>query len=323
MKSIKEANIIKDSKIFVSSDLDVPIKDGKIEESFRLVQIIPTLRYIIDKGAHPVIAGHIGQPEGKIVPELSTQPLHKFFLENLNTDNFTLMENLRFDPGEELNTPEYAKSIAKNCVMFVNENFSTSHRKHASIVGVPKLIPGYAGIRFEQEINMLQSLTNTPKRPFIVIIGGAKIESKKPVIETFLNKADYVLLGGKLALEWPETIPSNLIVPIDYAEEKRDIGPETIKLFSTYISKAHTILWAGPMGQYEEYRFSLGSKLIAEVVASATSDNHAKSVIGGGDTITLLNKINKLSSMSFVSSGGGAMLNFLSNGTLPALEVLL
>jgi phosphoglycerate kinase len=321
MRSIKEAEIKHGTRVFVASDLDVSIEFGKILDTFRLDCMLPTLKYIIEKGGYPVIGGHIGRPKGKVVAELSTELLRPFFDKHLGVGKYELLENLRFDPREEEGNEEYAQDLSGLADIYVNEVFSTSHRKDASIVGVPKYIPAFAGLRLEQEIKNLSELSSNAQKPFIVIIGGAKLEDKKVVVSRFVEIADYVLVGGKIGLQWEAELPQNLIIPTDYVGDGKDIGPETIKEYSRIISTAKTILWAGPMGMYENPNFMNGSKSIASAVVTATK-NGAHSVVGGGDSVEVLTMLDLRDGVSFVSTGGGAMLDYLAYGTLAGIEAL-
>ncbi|NMB70012.1 phosphoglycerate kinase [candidate division WWE3 bacterium] len=321
MKSIKEANIFKGLRVLVRADLDVPIENGKILEPYRLEQSLPTLKYIIEKQGFPVIIGHIGKPDGKFVSELSTKQLASFYDEKLGADNYELLENLRFDPGEEKNDPDFVKKISQYGAIYVNDSFAVCHRKHASIVGLPSVLTAYAGIELANEVDALNKVLTNPQRPLVAIVGGAKIESKLPTITNLLQIADMVLAGGRIGLEWKEEIPSNLLVPEDYAENQKDIGPKTSQHYAAIVNEAKTIVWAGPMGAYENDEFMQGTKELTEAVAQAT-ENGAFSVIGGGDTIAAVNKTGLLNKISFVSTGGGAMLEFLAKGTLEGVKAL-
>lgn len=321
MKSIKDAPINPGTKVFVRCDLDVPIKDGEILEKYRLDSTIETLRFIIQKGGLPIIAGHIGKPEGVFDEKLSTKPLLQYFDRNLGEGKFQLLENLRFDPREEKNDIGFAHDLASRADIYVNECFSTSHREHTSFISLPSILPHYAGFRLQKEIETLTKLTSNPERPFISIVGGAKLESKLPVISKLLQISDSVLLGGKLAASWKETVPQTLHLAQDYIDEK-DIGPLTINKFQTILAEAKTILWAGPMGMYEEEKYFAGTKEIAQTIARLTKENGITSVVGGGDTIAASEKAGVLGDFSFVSTGGGAMLEFIVKGTLPGIEAL-
>ncbi len=319
IKSIVDADIKKDSRIFVRTDLDVPLKDGVVLDTFRLDRALPTLKYIIEKQAKPVIAGHLGKPKGQTVPELSTKHLQSYFDENLGINKYELVENLRFDPREEANSAEFAEELIQKYSLdiYVNESFATSHREHASIMQLPKLLPAYAGLNLLTEVEVLQKLLNNPERPFIAIIGGAKVESKSPTIANLLKKADKVLLAGRLGLEWTQEVPENLEIPRDYTDN-RDIGSNTLQAYLECLRGAKTIIWAGPIGMWEDPNYIKGTKTIAQQI----TEMHVYTVVGGGDTIAALNHLELTEGISFISTGGSAMLQFLANETLPGLEII-
>ena len=321
MKSVLEANITAGQRVLVRCDLDVPVAHREIKEEYRLKASLETLKYIISRGALPVIMGHVGSPGGRADERLSTKPLSFFFDNELGTGKYELLENLRFNRGEEENNLQYAKQLSTNGTIYVNESFATSHRKHASIVGVPEWLPSYAGVRFLKEIENLNVLLGDVKRLFVIVIGGAKLESKLPVVKKFLKRADFILLGGKLGMEWKEEIPFNLVIPKDYAPENKDIGSQTIAEYTEIINRAGTILWAGPLGAYEQPEYSLGTAQIASAIAKKTKEG-TFTVIGGGDTITAVSSYSLLDKFSFVSTGGGAMLQYLAEKTLPGIEAL-
>lgn len=183
MKSIKEASISSDMKVLVRCDLDVPLEEGEVKDTFRLDHILPTLEFIIDSGGIPVIMGHLGRPKGEFIEELSSNHLKSYFDDRLGEGNYELLENLRFESRERSNDVSFAKELAEKGEIFVNESFANSHRKHASMVGVPSLLPSYAGLRLMEEISVLNKVLKEPKKPFVAIIGGAKIETKKPVVD--------------------------------------------------------------------------------------------------------------------------------------------
>lgn len=319
MKSIVEAPISTQTRVFVRCDLDVARKNGQINETYRLEAALPTLKLIIDKGGTPIIAGHMGRPAGKFVEELSTSNLKSFFDENLGAGKYELLENLRFDSREEENSPEFAKElIAKHDLqIYVNESFANCHREHTSMIQLPKLLPSYAGLRLLEEVRVLGGLLKNPARPLVMIAGGAKLATKKPVIKKLLTIADEVLVGGRIGMEWNEEKPANLHIPSDYVDGF-DIGPQTINEFIKIASTAKTIIWAGPLGKYEEEKYVLGTKLLAEAVTVIK----AYKVVGGGDIIAALRDLGLLDGFDYVSVGGGAMLDFLEKDTLPALEAL-
>ncbi len=302
----------------VRSDLDVPIRDGVVLEPFRLDTSLKTLKYIIDKGGLPVICGHMGRPKGQVDSALSTIQLKTYFGNKLSGP-YELLENLRFDPREEANDPAFAKELAQKGDLYVNECFSTSQREHASFVGVPKLLPSYAGFQLIKEVELLNKVLENPARPFVAIIGGAKIESKKPVIEKFAKIADAVLVGGRLALEEPIKL-DKVFCPVDYIDNK-DIGPRTLEGWKAIIATAKTIVWAGPVGLFEDDRYSMGTRAVAELVGRMAVQG-CFTLAGGGDTVTALNKFALFDMFSFVSTGGSAMLDYLVEGTLPGIKVL-
>jgi phosphoglycerate kinase len=318
MNSVERAPITRGTRVLVRCDLDVPVENGKVLETFRLDKCLKTLKYIVEKGGMPVIIGHLGRPDGKKTPELSTKQLTPYFNERLGKDKYELLENLRFDPREKTNSEEFAKELSQKGEMYMNESFANSHREHTSIVGIPKHLPSYAGFTLQKEIETLQKIRENPQKPFVAIIGGTKTEDKKPAIKIFLQKANYVLAGSKIGLEWNEEKPQNLILPLDYVEDK-DIGPKTIEKFKQLIKPARTILWAGPLGVYENPPYDIGTKEVAQAI---TENKDAYTVVGGGDITAALHKLELLEKIKFVSTGGGAMLKFLEKGTLPGVEAL-
>lgn len=318
MQSIKDAPIKEGTRVLVRADIDVPIVNGQIQDSFRLDKCLPTLKYLESKKAHIIIAGKIGRPEGKFNPELSTRNIIPYFRENLSGTSFEILENLRFDPREEESSEEFARELAKNAQIYVNECFATSHREDTSIYLVPKLLPSYAGLRLEQEVETLKKVIKDPKRPLVSIIGGAKLGTKRPVVSKFLQISDFVLIGGKIGLDWDTEIPENLILPVDYTGVNQDIGPQTVSEFIKIIKIAKTVIWNGPMGLFEVSPFEHATNELARVIA----DHDSFSIIGGGDTIHAINALGILDKFDFVSTGGGAMLEFITNENLPGLEVL-
>lgn len=318
MKNIQDAPIEEGTRVLVRMDLDVPIVNGEIKETFRLDVASETLKHLISKKADITLMGHMGRPDGKPDQTLSTIQLKPYFDNFFDGYPYKLLENLRFDAREEDNNSEFARELAAMADIYINESFANCHREHASMVGVPSIIPGFAGVNLTKEVTTLGGLLEQPERPFIALIGGAKIETKKPIIDKMLSIADAVLVGGKIGLDWKENTPKNLFLPLDYARDEKDIGEKTIKLFSDMIKTAQTIIWAGPMGMFEDPEFIAGTK---DIVSSIQSSK-AFSVVGGGDTVAAIELFGDKEKMGFVSSGGGAMLEFLVKGSLPALEVL-
>lgn len=296
----------KGKKVLVRGDLDVPLKNGVVIDDTRLRECLPTIKYLLDQQAKVILMGHLGRPDGKAVEELKMAPVRKRLTELLGTDNFTLLENLRFHPGEESNNPGFAKELASLGDFYVNEAFASSHRAHASIVGIPKLLPHCAGLHFQKEIENLSKAIDNPKKPLVFIIGGAKPETRLPLVEEFKKKADFVLVGGKLAEK------------SDLTEDGLDINQGTVEKFKKIIMTAGTIVWNGPLGKVEDERWEVGTREIARAIAGCGGFK----IVGGGDTIAALTKFGLIDKMDYVSTGGGAMLEFLAEGTLPGIEVL-
>lgn len=318
MKSIEKVDMRSGTKVLVRCDLDVPLIDGRIQDTFRLDHLLPTLNFLKQKQAKIIIMGHIDRPEGTYVDELSTTHLNNYFIEKLGLGGFELLENLRFDPREEENSEGFAEELSKKADIYINESFGNCHREHTSIVGVPKILESYAGFRLLEELDNLGKVLGNPERPFIAIVGGAKVETKKPLVDKFIQIADQVLVGGKIGLNWGEVVSKKLYLPVDYLGDNKDIGKKTVSEYKSCIGLAKTVVWSGPLGMFEDGNFSRGT----EEIAKAISNSDGFTLIGGGDTIAAVKRNGLLDSFSFVSTGGSAMLEFLVKGNLPGLEVL-
>ena len=339
-KTLKEAQV-SGKRVILRADLDVPLKDGQIGEDYRLRALVPTLKYLLNQKARVLIIGHAGRPTsakasaGKpgmhVVPELSLKPVADYLGDLLGReveffDNYSLLsvnyslamlENLRFWPGEEANDPDFAKKLASIGDLYVNDAFAASHRAHASIAGVPELLPAYAGLRLEEEVKELGGVLETRCRLLVFVLGGAKTETKAPLVPAFAAVADAVLLGGRLMF-MPELnkIPK-VVFPVDDLDTF-DIGEKSIHLFTDSIKNAQTVVWNGPMGRWEEERYVAGTRAIA----AALAESPAKTIVGGGDTIAALSAFGLLEKMKYISMGGGAMLEFLAGEKLPGLVAL-
>lgn len=313
MKSLSQISL-QGKKVLVRCDLDVLDENSDIKEFFRLKSCLKTLNYILENGGFAYICGHVGKTQ---LPNenFSTKKFSNFFEENLINNNYEILENLRFDIGEEKNDESFCRELAQGKDLYVNESFATSHRDHASITGITKFLPSYLGFHFEEEIENLNYILENSHHPLVTIIGGAKIESKKPTIEKFLSMTDYILVGGKLAFD--ESLINNpKIVVASDSVDGFDIGEETIKKFGEIIFQAKTVFWSGPLGKVEEEKYQNGSKQIADLI----SKSGAYSVVGGGDTVSFLEKNDLLHKFSFVSVGGSALLEYLSTGSLVGIE---
>ncbi len=271
----------------------------------------------------------------------SFAPLSGQIKEILGTSNFVLLENVRQNPGEEANDLEFAKKLAEPFDIYVNDAFAVCHRNHASVSAITKFLPSYGGLLLMKEIKNLTEAIKAPREGKTLILGGAKISTKLPVINNFLNLADRILIGGAVANVFlrekgidvgeslinggsAKTLPEldeKILIPRDYIRENGailDIGSKTAAEFSGIIGKSKMIVWNGPMGQVEIERFSRGTAAVAE----AAANSKAFSIVGGGDTVAFLEKIGLLGKMSYVSTGGGAMLQFLAGYELPGLKAL-
>lgn len=329
MKSVAEANV-GEKLVLVRTDFDVPVKNGKITDDLRIKSSVKTIKLLLEKRAKLRIISHLGRPEGTD-PSLSlkiVEPLLKYLLDRevLFSEKLTpnqqaeiiLYENLRFFPEEERDDQEFAEKLAGLGEIYVNECFSVSHRAHASVDKLTYLLPAFAGLVLVEETTNLKKILQNPERPLVAIIGGAKIETKLPAITNLARIADKVLVGGRLMFEIDKNnLPKNVQVAIDNVDEK-DIGEKSLAGFQAEIGKAKMLVWNGPMGKFEEEQYSLGTKELARTVA----DSPAFSVVGGGDTLSALDQLGLLGKISFVSMGGGAMLDFLSGKKLPGLESL-
>ncbi|MEX1061583.1 MAG: phosphoglycerate kinase [Patescibacteria group bacterium] len=331
-RTLAEIKNLAGKRVLLRGDLDIPLAGGNVGEDYRLKALIPTIKHLREKGARVLIIGHLGRPKGKKDPNLSLKPIADWFSKELNKEvkffadfpalntqyEFALLENLRFWPGEEGNSPVFSKKLASLGDIYVNDAFGNSHRNHASMAGITKFLPSYAGIRLEEEVEELGNVLKDPARPLVLVLGGAKTETKMPLVPSFAKVADQVLLGGLLMFDHQLEGTSKVVFPVD-AADAYDIGPKTIKLFTKIIKEAKTVVWNGPLGKWEDSRYELGTRAIAEELAIL---KEAKTVVGGGDTIAALSSFGLLSEMDYVSLGGGAMLEFLAGKNLPGLASL-
>ncbi len=327
---------VKKRRVVLRLDLDVGDEDLNVG-NLRLRSSLETLNYLISEEAKIVVLGHRGRPEGRVVDGLSLKPLalvlseltgKEVIFEDLPAGrqaggDIVLKENLRFDPGEEANSPEYAKKLAELGEIYINEAFGVSHREHASIVGIAKLIPGGIGFHLRAELNNLGKIIHEPKRPLIYVLSGVK-EDKISYIKAFEEHADKILVGGRLPdflgdkalesvrLQKGKVIIGNLIM------DKEDITLNTIEVFEKELMGASTIVLAGPLGRYEDAGHRQGTERIFKAITSSS----AFKVAGGGDTEAAISALGMENNFDWISVGGGAMLEYLSKKTLPGIEVL-
>lgn len=342
LRSIKETDV-RNKTVLLRVDLDVPIKNSKIVDDSRLRAWFKTFEYLLENQAQIIIAGHLGRPNKK-TEELSLLPVASWLKKKLRltkkltlsqrngfsgwelTDDIFFLENLRFYKEEEENDQEFSRKLASLVQIYVNDAFASSHRAHASIVGVTKLLPSFAGLRLLEEVKVLSQILESPKRPLGVVIGGAKIETKLPLVEKMHGFADYILVGGEivendrviLKVSHEKVHSKSILLMADTLEDKQDITLRSVENFLQVLKNAKTIVWNGPLGQIEEKRWQKGTEILAEGILEIP----AFTVVGGGDTIGFLRKKNLLKGFSFISTGGGAMLEFLSGEKLTGLEVL-
>ena len=335
MKALLDVNVSL-KRVFLRADLDVPVEKTQVLESAtRLHNLRDTVGYLLEHSVNQIIiAGHIDRPE-KPDPALSTKqllgPLKKILGQDIAfKDNFesnaegkvVLFENLRFWSGETACEEDFAKKLSGMADVYVNEAFGNCHRNHASMIGVPKLLPHAAGVHLEKEVEVLTHLLKNPQRPFVAIVGGAKVETKIPVIENSAKVADWVLIGGAIAKELKIEngklkIDESKIIVANSEVSGNDIDSKSIDKFKEVISTAKTIVWNGPMGVFEE-GFEKGTLAVVEAI----SQTDAYKVVGGGETTQFLEDKNLNNKFSFISAGGGAMLEFLAGKELLALKEL-
>lgn len=339
LSSLKESDI-EEKRVIVRGDLDI---SEFSENDIRLQRLVPTIKYLIDKKAKVILIGHLGRPEGKITNEYSLKPVAEVLEKMLNLKiNFVfdiageeakvesgklqpgdvmMLENLRFDSREESNDETFSKSLSSLGDIYINEAFSVCHREHSSIVGIPKFIPSYAGLNLENEVNNLSKVFE-PERPLLILISGVK-KDKLEYIKPLSDLAEKVLVGGRLPdflgdnTESVRTQTGKVIVG-NLVMDKEDITLNTIDKFKEEISKARTIVLAGVLGKYEDEGHSQGTKAIFETIAKT----NAFKIVGGGDSLTAIEKYNLTDKFNWVSVGGGAMLEFLTKKTLVGIDAL-
>ncbi len=371
LKSIRQLKNIKGKRVLVRVDFNVTIENGKVLDDFRIKKALPTILFLKEKGAKIILLSHIGS-DGKESLKIAAKILQKHVpvrfvgsvfgnevfdsIEKMKAGDVILLENLRSEPGETGNTSSFARGISRMGDMYVNDAFPVSHRAHASIVSLPKLLPSYAGFQFEEEIKNLEGASKNPKHPFLFILGGAKFETKIPLIKKYLNIADHVFIGGALANNFFKeegheiglSLADNknfglkklmrnkkLIIPVDVLVKNGnktetttpddvsrtdiivDIGPKSVALVESLIRESKAVLWNGPMGNYEK-----GFGKATENILKTLAKTKTESIVGGGDTVALISKLKLDKKLSFVSTGGGASLEFLAKGTLPGIEAL-
>ena len=391
MRSIKDELKLKQKKILLRLDLNVPLDNEKITDTTRIDKILPTINFLLKNEAKIIILSHVGRPKGKIINRLSLKPVCENLKKKLNeniklitknlkeidsndlfdnhNEKIVMLENLRFYQEEEENNNEFAKRLASLADIYVNDAFSCSHRAHTSIVEITKFLPSYAGLQLNLEIDALTKITSEIKKPITCIIGGSKISTKINIIKNLIPKFNNIVIVGGMAnnilkykgfnigksiqeancdqvieeiFSLSEKNNCKIVYPEDVAVGKDlngsakikdiskvsddelilDIGPKTIQTVNKLIEKSETILWNGPAGYFENPNFAKGSLEIANKIVEKNKSNTIYSVAGGGDTVALLNGIGVISNFNFVSTAGGAFLEYLEGKKLPGIKAL-
>jgi phosphoglycerate kinase len=340
-RSVRDADVA-GRRVLLRADLNVPLEDGRVADDTRIRAALPTLQLLLERGAaEVVVCSHLGRPKGED-PAFRIEPVRKRLLELLPDDRLRVLENTRFHPGETKNDPEYARQLAAGMDVYVNDAFGSAHRAHASTEAVAKLLPAFAGLLLEKELEHLGRLLDEPERPFVLVTGGAKVEDKLGVLRHLGGRADEIIVGGKMAeelrdenpLEFPVVLPDDVVAAAAFepGAESRvtpydavpggwlglDIGPATRERFAQLIRGARTVFWNGPMGVFEWSRFAEGTKAVAHAVADAD----AYTVVGGGDSVRAVQELGLADRISWVSTGGGASLELLEGKQLPGVAAI-
>jgi len=385
-RSVRDLDV-RGKRVLVRVDFNVPVKNDEVTDDTRVRRTLPTIRHLLERGARPALISHLGRPKGERDPKYAMDPVAKRLEELLGTSvlkldaavgdeveealdtwdvegGVVLLENSRFYPGETENDPEFAKQLASPFDLYVDDAFGAAHRTHATTVGVAEHLPGAVGFLLEEELDHLDEILQDPEHPFVAIIGGAKVSDKVGVIESLLNTADTLLVGGAMCFtffkaqgyeignslvedEYLEEAKrlideagERLVLPVDVvvAEEMEedassqtvkveeipaemmglDIGPETVEKFREHIRDARIIFWNGPMGVFEMDAFAAGT----EGVAKAVAESEANSIVGGGDSVAAVAGLGLEEEMGFISTGGGASLEYVEGKELPGVAVL-
>jgi phosphoglycerate kinase len=340
-RSVRDADVA-GKRVLVRADLNVPLEDGQVADDTRIRAALPTLELLLEREATEVaVCSHLGRPKG-FDAALSMRPVEERLRELVPDERLVVLENTRFDPRETENDESFARELADGRDLFVNDAFGSAHRAHASTVGVAGILPAYAGLLLERELDELGKLLGEVERPFALVSGGAKVQDKLGVLQNLGGKADEVLIGGKMAeevreenpLDFPVVLPRDVvaasavepdaetkIVPYDELPEGwlgLDIGPETRTDFGERIRQARTVFWNGPMGVFEWPRFAEGTNAVAKAVA----DVDGFTVVGGADSVRALHEVGLADRVTWVSTGGGAALEFLEGKELPGVAVI-
>jgi phosphoglycerate kinase len=339
-RSVRDADVA-GRRVLVRADLNVPLEDGKVADDTRIRAALPTLQLLLERdAAHVRVLSHLGRPKGPD-PAFAIEPVRARLAELLPDDRIEVAENTRFHDGETTNDPELARRFAEGCDLYVNDAFGSAHRAHASTVGVTEVLPAYAGLLLLRELEELGRIREHPEHPFVAIVGGAKVEDKIGVLRALAERADVVLVGGKMAeeiranpIDVQVKLPSDVVaaaafeadaeskvVPVDEVPDGwlgLDIGPATAEGYAKRIAMAKTVFWNGPMGVFEWPRFAEGTLAVARAVA----ESEAHSVVGGGDSVRAVEDAGLADKIDWISTGGGASLEFLEGRELPGVSAI-
>jgi phosphoglycerate kinase len=340
-RSVRAAHVA-GKRVLVRADLNVPLEDGLVADDTRIRAALPTLQLLLEReAAEVIVCSHLGRPKGPD-PAFAIAPVAERLNELLGTNGrLRVLENTRFDPRETANDPELAKDLAALADVYVDDAFGSAHRAHASTEGVAHLLPAYAGLLLERELQELGRLLESPEHPFVAIVGGAKVADKIGVLRSLAERADVVLVGGKMAEEIREhpidvqvKLPEDVVaaaafepdveskvVPADGVPDGwlgLDIGPATRESYAKRIAMAKTVFWNGPMGVFEWPRFAEGTTAVARAVADA----EAHTVVGGGDSVRAIEEAGLADRIDWVSTGGGASLELLEGKELPGVAAI-
>lgn len=390
LKYVDELDL-KDKRVIARFDFNVPLDKNdptKITDTTRVDEALQTIKYILENGASRLILmSHLGRPDGKPNPKYSLEPVAKYLAEQLKVDvvltesctdagiktllslpetKVVLLQNLRYHAEEEANDPDFARKLASYADIYINDAFGTAHRKHASTYGINAYFKNKnaGGFLLKKEIKALERVVESPEKPFVAIVGGAKVSDKIKIIERLLTNVTNLLIGGAMAYPFLKakgynvgkslcsdgdvalakkilSLPSKekIVLPVDHLVSSEfggapeacddvnipegkmglDIGPKTIVLYQSKLRGSKTVLWNGPMGLFENKDYAKGTFTIAETLSQL---NGAFTLVGGGDSVSAVNKSGVASKISHVSTGGGASLEFIEDGTLPGIQAL-
>ncbi len=387
-KTLDDVSLI-GKRVLVRVDINVPVEDGVVTDATRIERIVPTVHDILEKGGRPILLAHFGRPKGKVVPEMSLKIVvpaleaalgrkvvfvdsgFRDAVERAGRDEVVLLENLRFNPGEEKNDNGFAQRLASLGHVFVNDAFSAAHRAHSSTEALAHLLPSFAGRLMQAELSALEAALGNPTRPVVAVVGGAKVSTKLDLLSNLVEKTDHLVIGGGMAntflaaqgiaigtslaeRDMTETASDILIkaksvgctvhLPVDIVVAREfkagatcktlpvtacpedamilDAGPETVKALEKVFDSCKTLLWNGPLGAFEIPPFDMATNAAAAKAAELTKAGKLTSVAGGGDTVAALNGADAAKDFTYISTAGGAFLEWMEGKTLPGVAAL-